>query len=253
MNIIKIGALHSDVLVDTDQAVPLTEISDHSSDTYGTTTLHLRDRPVTFVIVKDDFPIGQDGILGRDYFKREHAVISYHYNALMISGDVLHPLPFIDPHSGQSIGDVSVTKGAGRLGELDAADLRDDSPVSPTRVMYTIPRRTREVVKINIINQSQNEGYLPRIDLGYDDVYLGEGIVKVQEDGGCYVMAINTRDEDVSFEVDTKELLPFEYASLDFEPGAEDIPVAADNPITDKGTRVSRLKELIDVNHLNEE
>ena len=47
-------------------------------------------------------------------------------------------------------------------------------------------------MKINIINQSQEEGYLPRIDLGYDDVYLGESIVKVQEDGGCYAMAINT-------------------------------------------------------------
>ena len=59
INIIKIGALHSDVLVDTDQAVPLTGISDHSIDTYSTTTLHLRDRPVTFVVVKDDFPINK--------------------------------------------------------------------------------------------------------------------------------------------------------------------------------------------------
>ena len=254
VNIIKIGALHSDVLVDTDQAVPLTGISDHSIDTYGTATLHLRDRPVTFVVVKDEFPIGQDGILGRDYLKREQAVISYHYNALMISGDVMHPLPFIDPHSGESIGEVSVTKDAGRLRELDVGDVRDDSPASPVKVMYTIPRRTRQVVRINIINQSQKEGYLPRIDLGYDDVYLGEGIVKVQEDGGCYVMAINTREEDVSFEVDAKELIPFEYASLDFEPGAEeDIPVAANNPIVDKETRVSCLKDLIDVKHLNEE
>ena len=66
-------------------------------------------------------------------------------------------------------------------------------------------------------------------------------------------MAIITRDEHVSFEVDAKELIPFEYASLDFEPAAEeDIPVAAENRITDKAIRVSSLKELIDVNHLNE-
>ena len=111
--------------------------------------------------MKDDFPIGQDGILGRDYLKRERAVISYNYNALIISWDVTHPLPFIDPHSGQSIGDVSVTEGAERIEKLNAADLGDDSPESSARAMYTIPRRNRQVVKINVINKYQLGGCAP--------------------------------------------------------------------------------------------
>ena len=45
------------VLVDTDQAVPLTGITDHSIDIYSTAKLHLRDRPVTFVVLKDDSPL----------------------------------------------------------------------------------------------------------------------------------------------------------------------------------------------------
>ena len=45
----------------------------------------------------------QDGVLGREYLKKEKAVISYHYNALMIGGDVMHPLPFIDPRTGNPV------------------------------------------------------------------------------------------------------------------------------------------------------
>ena len=43
-----------------------------------------------------------------------------------------------------------------------------------------------------------------------------------------------------------------DYATLDYEPGSEDdIPVSADNPITDLESRIKRLEEIIPTGHLN--
>ena len=65
-------------------------------------------------------------------------------------------------------------------------------------------------------------------------------------------MAINTRDEDVSIEVDLREILPFEYATLDFEPGSDDdIPVSGNNPTTDTEDKIQKLEEIITTEHLN--
>ena len=87
--------------------------------------------------------------------------------------------------------------------------------------------------------------------MGYEDVYVGEGIVRVS-DHACQIMAINTRDDDVSIEVDSREILPFEYANHDYEPGSEDdISVSADNPITNIESRIQRLGEIILTDHLN--
>ena len=46
VNVIKIGALRQDILLDTDQAIPLIDINDQSVDTYDTTVINLRGRPI---------------------------------------------------------------------------------------------------------------------------------------------------------------------------------------------------------------
>ena len=97
VNLIKIGSLQLHVIVDTNQATPLIGINDQTVDTLGSTTINIRNREVPFLVTLNNFPIEQDGVLGREYLKKEQAVISYHYHALMIGGDVMHPLPFIDP------------------------------------------------------------------------------------------------------------------------------------------------------------
>ena len=84
VNLIKIGSLHPSTMVDTNQATSLTGINDQTVDTLGTVTISIRNRPVPFLVTMNDFSIEQDGVLGRDYLKKEEAVISYHYNALMI-------------------------------------------------------------------------------------------------------------------------------------------------------------------------
>ena len=197
----------------------------------------------------------------------------------MISGDVMNPLPFINPRTGQSLGEIKIIESGEGKNILKEKDVEEEMldiltgnilptenapsatiekstsiPSSLAKIMYTIPRRSRQLVQLEVVNKDLSEGYLPRVDVGYEDVYLGEGIVKVQESGVCHVMAINTRDEDVSIEVDAKELIPFEYAALDFEPGAEgDIPVKADNPVVDRDARVQILRDIIQTKHLNDE
>ena len=103
------------------------------------------------------------------------------------------------------------------------------------------------------MNKSVPEGYLPRVDVGYNDVYVGEGVVRV-DNGGCQVLAINTREDDVAIEVDPREIIPCECASLDYEPGSGDeIEVRPNNPIVDSEERIQQLRTLISTGHLNSE
>ena len=190
----------------------------------------------------------------------------------MIGGDVMHPLPFIDPRTGNPVEihlmDTVESSEPQEVAEHDKPKESENHNIDPpgetsipqtgtqpedslARVHYTIPKRTRSVIKINIINTGISEGYLPRVDVGYDDVYGGEGIVRTSNNA-WQIMAINTRDDDVFIEVDPREILPFDYATLDYEPGTEDdIPVSADNPITDVEGRIKRLEKIIPTDHLN--
>ena len=228
-------------------------------------------------MAQNNFPIEQDEILGRDYLKQEQAVISYHYDTLIISGDVMNPLPFINPRTGQSLGEIKIIEPGEGKNTSKEKDVEEETlniltrnilshrtqeststPSSPAKIMYTIPRRSRQLVQLEIVIKDLSEDYLPRVDVGYEDVYLGEDIVKVQESGVCHVMAINTRDEDVSIEFDPKELIPFEYAALDFESGAkEDILVKTvvtnNNPVVGRDARVQILRDIIQTKHLNDE
>ena len=91
------------------------------------------------------------------------------------------------------------------------------------------------------------------LDVGYNNVYVGEGIVRVKNDC-CRVMAINTREDDVTIEVKPGELIPFEYAAMDFEPGSENyIEVGAKNPIVESYKRTQELRKIISTDHLNAE
>ena len=272
VNLVKIGALDPNALVDTSRAIPLIGISDQTVETLGTISLTIRDKPVTFLVTYDNFPIDQDGVLGRNYLKQEKAVISYHYNTLMIGSDVMRPIAFIsssespkpinicevivDDKLENTLNTDSGLPPSTTVEEITSADhiLVENEPTpKPAPIRYTIPRRCRKVLKINVVNKGMREGYLPVLDVGYDDVYVGEGIVRVENDC-CQVMAINTREDDVTIEVKPGELIPFEYAAMDFEPGSEDdVEVGANNPIVESYKRTQELKKIISTDHLNAE
>ena len=69
VNLIKIGALHGEALVQTNQAIPLIGISDQTVNTLGTTILTIKGNPIVFLVTQDNFPMHQDGVLGRNYSK----------------------------------------------------------------------------------------------------------------------------------------------------------------------------------------
>ena len=126
VNLIKIGSLYPSTMVDTNQATPLIGINDQTVDTLGSVTVNIRNRPVPFLVTMNDFPIEQDGVLGRDYLKKEQAVI-YHYNALIIGGDVMHPLLFINPRTGNPV-EVHLMEAVESCGQDNLDDVEVDQP-----------------------------------------------------------------------------------------------------------------------------
>ena len=110
----------------------------------------------------------------------------------------MHPLPFINPRTGAPVEvhlieavqpcekngphGVEIDKPEESTNREEAAILGGSTPVptsepgrttaeiSPACVQYIIPKRTRRVIKINIINTGVSEGYLPRVDV--DDKFL---------------------------------------------------------------------------------
>ena len=186
VNLIKIGSLHPNTLVDTNNVIPLVGISDQLVQTLGTTNITIRGKPIMFLVNQNDFPIKQDGVLGRKYLKQEQAVISYHYNALMIGGDAIHPIPFVDTmnepfairlsemgHRIQLPEEKIESKEEKKNGERHEcltigaeASQAEIENVKPETVRYIIPKISRQVIRVNIINKGTQEGYLPLIDVG---------------------------------------------------------------------------------------
>ena len=45
-------------------------------------------------MVNDDFPLSEDGIIGRDFLNSEEAVMSYYLNPILLARDVMNPIPY---------------------------------------------------------------------------------------------------------------------------------------------------------------
>ncbi|KAL7294767.1 hypothetical protein TKK_0011894 [Trichogramma kaykai] len=95
-------------------------------------------------------------------------------------------------------------------------ELCNQATILPERQRIIIPGRSRKVIRIGLIHTHLDEGYLPHLDLGCDDVYVGEGIVK-NEAGYCNIYAINTKVEEVEIVLDPVGIQPFDYVVQDFE------------------------------------
>ncbi|CAB0040696.1 unnamed protein product [Trichogramma brassicae] len=113
-----------------------------------------------------------------------------------------------------------------------------------------IPARTRELVQLKLVATTLRDGYLPRIDTGHPDVFLGENLIR--NDGNtCRVYAINSADRDVEFEIRPAEIHPFDYVVQDFE--SDDSTESEVQPITDLEQRANWIREIADLRTLNPE
>lgn len=82
---------------------------------------------------------------------------------------------------------------------------------------HFIPARTRQVIKINSTDSDLAEGYVPRIHINNPDLFLDEDIVS-NENNQCKIMAINTSEKDLEFEINPREIIPYNYAKPIFDP-----------------------------------
>ena len=77
INVIKLDALDEDLLVDENEAIEITGITQSKISTIGTVIIELMKSKITFHVVHSNFPISTDGILGREYLRQEKVEISF--------------------------------------------------------------------------------------------------------------------------------------------------------------------------------
>ncbi|OXU16459.1 hypothetical protein TSAR_001491 [Trichomalopsis sarcophagae] len=78
VNLIKASVLDDDMPIYTADATELGGITNQTVKTHALIYLDIKGTPVKFQIVSDNFSIPFDGLLGRNYLKKEEAVISYY-------------------------------------------------------------------------------------------------------------------------------------------------------------------------------
>ena len=80
-------------------------------------------------------------------------------------------------------------------------------------------------------------------------IFIGEGIVK-NDNNTCKVLAIDTKEKYEVIEVNPKDLLNFEYYTLDIAPDTDS--ENEETPLTGRQERIKKLNTLIDQKDLNE-
>lgn len=69
--------LNPDILVDKDEILNLTGITAHHVTTLGLTQVDILGCSVIFHLVKNKFPIPEDGIIGFDFFNQFKVNVNY--------------------------------------------------------------------------------------------------------------------------------------------------------------------------------
>ena len=63
--------------------------------TLGTARLTICRTPYNFHVVHDDFPLAENGSLGRNLLEKGEAILNYYGRAVVMKGDVMNPIPFL--------------------------------------------------------------------------------------------------------------------------------------------------------------
>lgn len=77
INLIKIGSLENGIEIKKNKTYSLAGISDQLINTLGQVTIKFNDISCNFNVVKNDFPITEDGILGIEFLKSEQCTLSF--------------------------------------------------------------------------------------------------------------------------------------------------------------------------------
>ncbi|CAK9834602.1 Retrovirus-related Pol polyprotein from transposon 17.6, partial [Anthophora retusa] len=118
---------------------------------------------------------------------------------------------------------------------------------SDFKTTHHIPGRTRQQIALKVANPEVKEGYLPRVKTP-DKVYVGEAAV-YNHDGTCHVLATNTRDVDVEFDLEPQHLEPYDILSS----SDEDPTIIYRSQPRKIQNRTREIQDILKTDHLNRE
>ena len=118
-------------------------------------------------------------------------------------------------------------------------------------MILRIKARTRQPIAIDVSNLEIHRGYLPRIDTP-EGLYIGEAAVTARY-RKCYVLAINTTEQDIEFNVPPQEIIHFDFCRF---PGkkfseleTEDLREYPQEQLV--GSHSDRVKRVIQSSHVS--
>lgn len=224
VNLIKLSALNDHVHIKINNAASITGVTATRAYTLGTCELELMGKMTLFHVVKTNFPITVEGILGRPFLRQEKSNVSFYHNALVTNSRPISPIPFIDPESEKSRKELA-------------------PEIKPIPRILRIKARTRQQVSIPLKTGELKEGYLPRIETPAG-LFMGDSLV-TNRNGSCQIYAINTLEKDITIEIPPQEIEPFEIAINKQNFDSLNYP--------DIQARIRELSEKIDSSHMNPE
>ena len=146
INVIKLDALDKDLLVNENEAIEITGITQSRILSIGTVNIELMKSKITFHMVHSDLLISTDGILGREYLRQEKVKISFWHNTIVTHSNPTKPIPFIDNESRVALNNTTDYKGP-MLGPIQ------------------VRTRTRRVILMAVINLKKRR--VPALNKNY--------------------------------------------------------------------------------------
>ena len=181
--ILKVNCCKDDMLIDTSKALSLQGISENATTTLGQCLVDIviNDNIVThlFQVVKSDFPIPYDGILGRDFLNRFQCAIDFkkkNISSYVNSKLCIWPFFYVD-----------------------------DS--------LTVPARAEAVHRIKVPNSRNGNLYFCENKEIMKGLYVANSILK-SDNGYVYASLVNTNDNDLQIEKVNLNLEPLENFNI---------------------------------------
>ena len=237
VNLIDLFSLDPNVDIHMHDRLRITGITSDHLDSIGASYIDIFGSRSKFYVFKDSFPLSGNGILGLEFLKREKAEISFHHDSIVLDRNPIKPIPFIYsvPSVDKPLINVSTVSSNGE----PLSSSREPQPL-------IIPARSRQVIALDVTNPDVMEGYLPLIET-VKGVFVGRAAVTVRN-GQCFVLAINSTEQDVKVKIPPQELTPYDV--FDEESDGLDKIIFAENEDRKLEDRLTEIKTKIGFDQL---
>ena len=233
VNLIDLFSLDPNVDIHTHDRLRITGITSDHLDSIGASYIDIFGSRAKFYVFKDSFPLSGNGILGLEFLKREKAEISFHHDSIVLDRDPIKPIPFI--YSVPSVGKPVINVSTVSSNSESLSSSREPQPL-------IVRARSRQVIALDVTNPDITEGYLPLIETTRG-VFVGRAAVTVLN-GQCFVLAINSTEQDVKLKIPPQELTPYDVFDEESD-GLDKIIFAENNKNRKLEERLTEIKSKI--------